>query len=144
MNKVTNADKIRNMSDEELAVFLTKFKNTFGEEYEGEQSCLNWLKEDAVTSNIHMQEVQPPKNVIPSASEANKMANNAIDNYTTQKLIELSKLIRDAIADGKFSISEDGCLKQKKKKKLEELGYKVETGTHYNELYYSISWKETK
>ena len=27
---------------------------------------------------------------------------------------------------------------------IEELGYKVETGTHYNELYYSISWKETK
>ena len=41
----TNADRIRNMSDEELAVFLTKFKNTFGEEYEGEKSCLDWLKE---------------------------------------------------------------------------------------------------
>lgn len=33
----TNADRIRNMSDEELAVFITKFKNTFGEEYEGEK-----------------------------------------------------------------------------------------------------------
>ena len=42
----TNADRIRNMSDEELAVFLTTFKNTFGEEYEGEQSCLDWLKEN--------------------------------------------------------------------------------------------------
>lgn len=41
----TNADRIRNMSDDELAVFLTKFKNTFGEEYEGEKSCLDWLKE---------------------------------------------------------------------------------------------------
>ena len=45
MNKITNADKIRNMSDEELAIFLTKFKNTFGEEYEGEQSCLDWLRQ---------------------------------------------------------------------------------------------------
>ena len=141
MNKVTNADKIRNMPDEELAVFLTKFKNTFGEEYEGEQSCLDWLKEDAVTSSIHMQEVQPPKNVIPSASEANKMTNNAIDSCTTQQLAELSKLIRDAIADGKFSISEDGCLKPETRKKLEELGYKVETGSQYNESYYSISWR---
>jgi hypothetical protein len=42
----TNADRIRNMSNEELAVFLTKFKNTFGEEYEGEQSCLDWLQDD--------------------------------------------------------------------------------------------------
>ena len=33
------------VSDDELAVFLTKFKNTFGEEYEGEKSCLDWLKE---------------------------------------------------------------------------------------------------
>ena len=41
----TNADRIRNMSDEELAVFLTKFKNTFGEEYEGEQNCLDWLRQ---------------------------------------------------------------------------------------------------
>lgn len=71
--------------------------------------------EDAVTPNIPMPEVQPPKNVIPSASEANKMTNNAIDNCTTQQLAELSKLIRirDAIADGKFSISEDGSLKLK-------------------------------
>ena len=97
--------------------------------------------EDAVTSNIP---IQPPKNVIPSASEANKMTNNAIDSCTTQQLAELSKLIRDAIADGKFSISEDGCLKPETRKKLEELGYKVETGNQYNESYYSISWRESK
>ena len=97
--------------------------------------------EDAVTSNIPMPEVQPPKNVIPSASEANKMANHVIDNCTTKQLAELSKLIRDAIADGKFSISEDGCLKPETRKKLEELGYKVETGNQYNESYYSISWR---
>lgn len=100
--------------------------------------------EDAVTSNIPMPEVQSPKNVIPSALEANKMTNNAIDSCTTQQLAELSKLIRDAIADGKFSISEDGCLKPETRKKLEELGYKIETGNQYNEPYYSISWKETK
>jgi hypothetical protein len=95
-------------------------------------------------SNIPMTEVQSPKNIIPSASEANKMTNNAIDNCTTQQLAELSKLIRDAIADGKFSISEDGSLKPETQKKLEELGYKVETGTQCNEPYYSISWRETK
>lgn len=100
--------------------------------------------EDAVTSNMPMPEVQPPKNVIPSASEANKMTNNAIDSCTIQQLAELSKLIRDAVADGKFSISKGGCLKPEIRKKLEELGYKIETGNQYNESYYSISWRETK
>lgn len=95
-------------------------------------------------SNITMPEVQSVKNVIPSASEANKMTNNTIDSCTTQQLAELSKLIRDAIADGKFSISEDGSLKPETRKKLEELGYKIETGNQYNEPYYSISWRETK
>ena len=95
-------------------------------------------------SNVPMPEVQPPKNVIPSASEANKMANHVIDSGITQQLAELSKLISDAISDGKFSISEDGCLKPETRKKLEELGYKVETGNQYNESYYSISWRETK
>lgn len=42
----TNADKIRAMSDEELAEFLVNFNNTFGEEYEGEMSCLDWLQSE--------------------------------------------------------------------------------------------------
>ena len=45
--KKTNADRIRNMSDEELAEFLVGFKNTFGEEYEGEASCMEWLQSEA-------------------------------------------------------------------------------------------------
>lgn len=43
----TNADRIRNMSDEELAKFLITFKNTFGEEYEGKVSCMDWLQSEA-------------------------------------------------------------------------------------------------
>lgn len=43
-SKQTNSDRIRNMSDEELAEFLITFKNTFGEEYEGEASCMEWLQ----------------------------------------------------------------------------------------------------
>lgn len=43
----TNADRIRNMSDEELAEFLVEFKNAFGEEYEGESSCMEWLQSEA-------------------------------------------------------------------------------------------------
>lgn len=43
--KETNADRIRSMTDEELARYLTTFQNTFGEEYEGMMSCLEWLKQ---------------------------------------------------------------------------------------------------
>lgn len=45
--KQNNADRIRSMSDEELTIFLVNFKNTFGEEYEGEQCCLDWLQSEA-------------------------------------------------------------------------------------------------
>ena len=43
----TNSDRIRAMTDEELAKFLTTFNNTFGEEYEGESSCLDWLSAES-------------------------------------------------------------------------------------------------
>lgn len=46
-SRQTNADRIRNMSDEELAEFLVGFKNTFGYEYEGQGSCLDWLQSEA-------------------------------------------------------------------------------------------------
>lgn len=45
-SRMTNADRVRNMSDEELAEFLVGFKNTFGEEYEGEASCMEWLQSE--------------------------------------------------------------------------------------------------
>lgn len=45
-SRQTKANRIRNMSDEELAEFLVRFKNTFGEEYEGQVSCLDWLKSE--------------------------------------------------------------------------------------------------
>jgi hypothetical protein len=44
---MSNADRIRSMNDEELAEFLVNFKNTFGEEYEGKMSCLDWLQSEA-------------------------------------------------------------------------------------------------
>nr|DAN89968.1 MAG TPA: hypothetical protein [Bacteriophage sp.] len=46
-SRMTNADRIRNMTDEELAEFLVGFKNTFGGEYEGEASCMEWLQSEA-------------------------------------------------------------------------------------------------
>ena len=45
--KQTNADKIRAMTDEELAEFISGKARTFGEEYEGYMSALDWLKQEA-------------------------------------------------------------------------------------------------
>ena len=41
---MTNADALRAMSDEELAEWVTTKGRTFGEEYEGYMSLLDWLK----------------------------------------------------------------------------------------------------
>lgn len=46
-SKQTNADRIRSMNDDELAAFIINFDNRFGEEYEGEQSCLSWLQKES-------------------------------------------------------------------------------------------------
>lgn len=92
-------------------------------------------------SNILMQKVQIPKNVVPSASEANEMTNNMIDSCNTKQLIELSNKINNAIAKGKFSICEYGFLNAETRNKLKELGYKVETHSQYNDSYYTISWE---
>lgn len=53
---MTNAEIIRTMKDEELAVFLVTFKNTFGEEYEGEKSCLEWLKRKEIVDENTLRE----------------------------------------------------------------------------------------
>lgn len=50
--KQSNAQRIRNMTDEELAEYLITFQNTFGEEYEGMMSCLDWLKQPAEERNV--------------------------------------------------------------------------------------------
>lgn len=98
--------------------------------------------EDAVTSNIPMPEVQKPKNVIPSALEANKMTNHVIFGDT--QLEDIGNEIRKAIEEGKFYIHGEGYLKSETRKKLNELGYEIQTGSQYNESYYTISWEEVE
>lgn len=44
--EMTNADKIRSMTDEELAEWVTSEGRYFGEEYEGYMSLLDWLQEE--------------------------------------------------------------------------------------------------
>ena len=44
---ITNGDKLRDMTDEELAEWIVEKGRYFGEEYEGYMSLLDWLKEAA-------------------------------------------------------------------------------------------------
>lgn len=76
-----------------------------------------------------------------SASESHKKTVDNIKNCSTKELVEISKKISDAIVNGRFSISGDDCLQYETIQRLEELGYKVQTGNQCNEQYWSISWK---
>ncbi len=75
-----------------------------------------------------------------SASEARKKTENNINSCVTKELSEIMRQIEKAISNGKFSISNDGYLQSVTEQRLEELGYKVTTGSQYNEGYYSVSW----
>ena len=45
--KESNSDRLRRMTDEELAKFISGKARGFGEEYEGYMSALDWLKEES-------------------------------------------------------------------------------------------------
>lgn len=75
-----------------------------------------------------------------AANEAKRQAQNNIDNCVTKELDKIDKLIAEAVSNGKFSICNDGVLQSKTKEMLKSLGYRIETGSQYNEAYYSISW----
>lgn len=92
-------------------------------------------------SNITMPEVQSVKNVIPSASEANKMTNHVIFG---DQLEDIGEEIRRSIKEGKFYIHSEGYLKSETRKKLEELGYKTKVSIQYNCVYYNVSWEEAE
>lgn len=75
-----------------------------------------------------------------TAKEANDETNKVLDECNTHELNEIFYKIRNEIDSGNFYICESGNLSNITKKKLKELGYKVETGSQYNEPYYTIRW----
>lgn len=76
-----------------------------------------------------------------SAKEANTKTIGAIRNCATKELDEIMSGIHKQANEGYFNYGGSGCLHEVTKKRLEELGYKVEIGSQYNEPYYSISWE---
>ena len=77
--------------------------------------------------------------MIPRAGEARKQTLKNIENGTTKALEEISEKILNAIQAGKFSIVVDK-LSYDAQKQLEYLGYTIDSGSQYNEMYYKISW----
>ncbi len=72
----------------------------------------------------------------------NNCAANNINNCAAKELSEIMVKIDKAIANGEFLFSANGYLQPETKQRLEELGYKAETGSQYNESYYSVSWEK--
>ena len=72
-----------------------------------------------------------------SAKEAKQWA----DRYASKELDRINKIVSDAAQEGKYSVYEEGNLQESTKQELERLGYKVETGSQFNDLYFMISWE---
>lgn len=74
-----------------------------------------------------------------SAAEANKKTTEVIKQGATVELQEISKEINIAISKGLYQINRTK-LSPTSQKALAEMGYKVESGNHYNNYYYFIKW----
>ena len=76
-----------------------------------------------------------------SAKEARMLAEKHIEETIASQLGEIGAKIAYAAKNGDKSVTLDGTLNKNVREKLEKiLGYKVGTGTQYNESYYTISW----
>lgn len=78
---MTNAEKIRSMPDEELSGFLVRFKNTFGDEYEGEQSCLRWLQSENISDFKKNNYINPNKSPVTNADMIRSMSDEELARY---------------------------------------------------------------
>ena len=96
--------------------------------------------------DIPMPEVSQPEVVFPSASQANKLTKENIQNRYTKELKNIIEMINEAISDGRFVIKGTRVLAPGTVERLEKLGYMVETGLHKTSYdnqttpFYYISW----
>ena len=75
-----------------------------------------------------------------TANEARKIAEDAIRNHAAQELSSIDKKIMESCKNGKTRCSFSGSISSVTRKELERCGYKVETGSQYNESYVIITW----
>jgi hypothetical protein len=75
-----------------------------------------------------------------TAQEARQRTTDKEKHLVSVEMKMVEELIENAIEDCKYYISQDGSLSQICRNQLEALGYKVETGTQYNQPWYCIKW----
>lgn len=75
-----------------------------------------------------------------NAKEAREVIDKGKYQKAQEQMKEIEELIENAIKNGKFMINGEGTLETSNRQVLEKLGYKISTGSQYNEIYYSISW----
>ena len=75
-----------------------------------------------------------------TASKARKIAEETIQDHVTQELSSIDKKIMESCKNGKTRCSFSGSISSVTRKELERCGYKVETGSQYNESYVIITW----
>ena len=77
--------------------------------------------------------------MIQRAEETRKQTLQNIESGTTKELKEISEKISNAVKNGEFFIVLDK-LSYTSRNQLEYLGYNIDSGSQYNEIYYKISW----
>lgn len=91
---------------------------------------------------IDLNEVNKSSSTLMSAKQAFEATQKNVKTIGERIFSEIQEKIEDAIKDGQFGISEDGILPVNVRKKLENLGYKVNFGSQYGDPHYSVSWKD--
>ena len=76
-----------------------------------------------------------------SAKEARMLTEKYMEETIASQLGEIGAKIAYAAKNGDESVTLEGTLNKNVREKLEKiLESKIETGTQYNESYYTISW----
>lgn len=74
------------------------------------------------------------------ASEAAKKSDEVIREHLTDELKKIDSIIKKAVMSGERHASFGGNISKNARAELERLGYKVETGSQYNQWWVSIEW----
>lgn len=91
---------------------------------------------------IDLSEINKLSTTLMSAKQAYEATQKNVKAKDERVFNAVQAKIEDAINDGRFDISEDGILPVNVRKKLENLGYKVNFGSQYGDPYYSVSRKD--
>ena len=76
-----------------------------------------------------------------SASDAKRRTQEQLNYMASIEVDNVMEQIEKAISNGKFVLYMDGSLSKHCRETLEKLGYKVGSGSQYNESYYTVSWE---